>query len=61
LVPELRAIADQERDQLIATELRIANASKGIVSVAAAITFFPIGIVVIAFYLPMFSLISQIG
>ncbi len=61
LVPELRAIADQEREQLRATELRIVNASKGVVSIAAAITFFPIGIVVIAFYLPMFSLISQIG
>lgn len=61
LVPELRAIADQERDQLRATELRIVISSKGIVSAAAAIAFLPIGIVVVAFYLPMFSLISQIG
>lgn len=61
LITELQAVAEQELQQLRATEMRIVNASKGIVSVAAAITFFPIGIVVIAFYLPMFSLISQIG
>jgi len=61
LVPELRSIAEQEQKQLQATELRIVNASRGVVSVAAAIAFFPVGIVVIAFYLPIFSLISQIG
>jgi type II secretory pathway component PulF len=61
LVSELRAVAEQELEQLSATELRIVNASKAIVSIVAMVTFFPIGVVVIAFYLPMFTLVSQIG
>ena len=61
LVPELRAIAEQTADQIKATEYRIVNSMKLVVSLVAAIAFLPVGIVVVAMYLPMFSLISQIG
>lgn len=61
LVPELVAIAEESREQLRATEFRIINSSRVLVGVVAAISFFPVGVVVIAMYVPMFSLISQIG
>jgi type II secretory pathway component PulF len=61
LIDELKATGARSREQLRATELRIVNSSRILVGAVATVVFFPIGVVVVAMYLPMFSLVSQIG
>lgn len=61
LIPELRSVAGQFRDQMAATELRIVGSARILSGVVAAVVISPIIIDIVAMYLPLFSLISQIG
>jgi type II secretory pathway component PulF len=61
LVPELLSIAETSREQMAATEFRIVNSSRLLGGVVAAISIFPIAVVIVAMYLPLFTLFSQIG
>jgi type II secretory pathway component PulF len=61
LEDELLAVAATAEDELKASELRIVNSAQTVYGLLAASVAFPIGVVVVAMYLPMFTLISQIG
>jgi type IV pilus assembly protein PilC len=61
LEAELGAVAEAAREEMKASELRIVNSAETVYGFLAAVVGFPIGVIVVAMYLPMFSLISQIG
>lgn len=61
LVEELEAVSGWCREQMANTEFRIVNSTRLVAGGVAAVILIPIAIVVVAFYLPMFSLVSQIG
>ena len=61
LVGELQRVADSSGRELAAQEWRITNGAAVLSWLLAAIALAPVGLLVIAMYMPMFSLLSKIG